>query len=144
MSPNFFRTCSQVLTTSSENPFVHLIFIAVTWSSVSHVLIILYHLDLVSLSLCVDSLITHSHLNTHIRCAVSEMRMCRRWVAPLSHHSFRLLMGSAVCFAFRYPAPRIVPMSIVRLSPVCGHVFLARDQMMRVGLRRTPMWDFLL
>ena len=69
MSPDFFRTCSQVLTTRSENPLVRLILVAVTRSSVRRAFIIMCHLDLISLLLCIDSLMTRSHRSTQMRWA---------------------------------------------------------------------------
>ena len=106
----------QVVSTSWVKGLVLLITVAVILSSVSLLLIALYHLRSASLGVCCTSCITRSHLKTHIRWAASDTMIWRRRDAPADGLSVLSLFGlSASCLAVdcavRQPHPRIVLMN---------------------------------
>ena len=126
--------------------------VAVILLSVSLQFITLYHLPSISSLLCVLSCITLSHLITHIRCAASDIKICRRQVAPLywsfdhSACSFPCASCSSTPFvcADRQPHPMIVPkLSSGHGAQLCGHVPFARFHTSSTGraVHLKSMWS---
>ena len=116
----FRRTCSHVCFTVWVDFASRLIFVVVSLSSVSLVLIAHVHLFFISLVVCEHSWITRSHLNTQIRWADSDSRICMSLVAPF---------GAVVSFPTRWciacaadsgklmlPQPRMIPREMLGQS----------------------------
>jgi hypothetical protein len=115
-----------------------LIFVAIMQSQFNLSLMAHSHLALVSLFVCYLFHIILSHLNTHVRWAVSEIRICRSLEASLCLIGVCGWRGASLLFALclgklMHPAPIIMPRSILgHCSRLCGHVCLAIFQ--AVGL----------
>ena len=109
----FFKVPSQVAFTFCIVFLSRLIFVAVILSSVSLLFMLLSHLALISSSLWCFCCMTRSHLNTHMRCAASVIRICSSLTAPLSDHlplsSFQFGRGAIVAMP---PQPSMIPMDI--------------------------------
>ena len=106
-----------------------LIFIAVTLLMVSCLLIMQYHLILISSSDIGFSCITLSHLRTHIKYADLDRRIWRRQVGPwcivFFCHCGWYPLGLSDC-RLMHLHPRIVPRVISGHGKfLCGHRFLA-------------------
>jgi len=82
ISPSFLNAGSHVVSTSFVNLLVLMIFVAVTLSMVSLLLIACRHLALISLSERVFSCMTLSHLRTQIRYTDSDRMIWSNWVGP--------------------------------------------------------------
>ena len=139
----FRRAFSHVLFTNLIDVFPRFTFVAVILSSVNLRLMALYHLDVISSVECEASLITRSHLSTHIRCADSEISICRKlsipfllfflWVLSSSSSSPRWLPSSS-SGVVRLPQPRIEPMVISsHCSGSCGQVSWASCHIVLTG-----------
>ena len=78
----FLKAGSQVSFTSFMNFLFHIIFDTDTLSMVRHLLIMWFHLALISLSVSTFSCMTLSHLRTHIRYTDSDRRIWKSQVRP--------------------------------------------------------------
>ena len=146
ISISFLNAGSHVLSISCMNLLVLMIFVAVTLSMVSLLLIARYHLALISPSVGSFSCITLSHLRTQITYADSDRRIwksrvgpwcvvfrCLRWLCLLIHSGRRVML----------PHPSIIPSVISGQGMFrCGHRFFASDQMncVLLSLQCIRMW----
>jgi len=146
VSFSFRSAGSHVSSTSFMNLLVLTIFVTVTLSMVSHLLIVHCHLALISLSWRGFSWMTHSHLRTHMRYANSDRRIwsscdgpwrvilcCCLWLFLLGLFGHRVMLLQ----------PRIVPRVIWGQGILqCGHRAFARCHMVCVffSLHCVNMW----
>ena len=112
ISISFLSAGSHVPLISCVNLLVLMIFVVVTLSMVSLLLIARYHLALISPSVRSFSCITLSHLRTQITYADSDRRIWKSWVGPWCvifcclHWPFLLIRSSR---RVMLPYPSIIP-----------------------------------
>ena len=104
---------------------LHLILVATSLSLFSRLFMACSHLEVISLSECIFSWITLSHLSDHIRWAASVIRILISCTAALlGGFQFLLVALSLSCGRGRdiAPHPRIVPRDMLgQGNTVCGH-----------------------
>jgi len=146
ISISFLSIGSQVPSASFVNSLVLMIFVAVTLSMVSLLLITQYHLALISLFMMGFSCMTLSHLRTQIRYTDSDRRIwkcwvgawcvlfcCHHWLFPLNLPGCRVML----------PQPSIIPTMISGHGMFqCGHRDFTSHQMVCVvlSLHCVSMW----
>jgi hypothetical protein len=135
---------SHVCLTSRMEVLSRFILVAITLSSVSLVLMALIHRDLISVTVWERSFITRLQRSTQIRCADSDIMICRSLFFPLLFvlPSFwlQLLLSLLFLGMVRLPQPRIVPRLISgHSSGEWGHLALARGHMVLTGSAVQPI-----